>query len=166
VNPVECSGGGQRRRRDLAAHGARWYAAPVPKPSMPETPPVNPTLLIAVAAGGAVGAIARFTVTSAVPRWLGHGFPWGTVVVNIVGSFLMGLLIDIMARRWSAPPEARVFLVTGLLGAFTTFSTFSLDVVTLFERGSMMAAGAYVAGSVVVGVLALFLGMWLGRAFF
>jgi len=129
-------------------------------------PPVNPTLLIAVAAGGAVGAIARFTVTSAVPRWLGHGLPWGTFVVNIVGSFLMGLLVDIMARRWSAPPEARVFLVTGVLGAFTTFSTFSLDVVTLFERGAMMAAGAYVAGSVAVGVLALFLGMWLGRALF
>nr|WP_246152261.1 fluoride efflux transporter CrcB [Roseospira navarrensis] len=120
-------------------------------------------MLIAVAAGGAVGAIARYTVTSAVPRWLGHGFPWGTVVVNVAGSLLMGLLIDIMARRWSAPPEARVFLVTGVLGAFTTFSTFSLDVVTLYERGALMAAALYVAGSVIAGVLALFAGMWLGR---
>jgi CrcB protein len=121
-------------------------------------------MLIAVAAGGAAGAIARYLVTSAVPRWLGHGFPWGTVIVNVAGSLLMGLLIDVMARRWSAPPEARVFLVTGLLGAFTTFSTFSLDVVTLYERGALAAAAAYVVGSVVVGVLALFGGMWLGRA--
>lgn len=127
---------------------------------------MTPSILIAVAAGGAVGAIARYSVTAAVPRWLGHGFPWGTVIVNILGSLLMGLLIDIMARRWSAPPEARVFLVTGLLGAFTTFSTFSLDVVTLYERGALAAAAAYVVGSVVVGVLALFVGLWLGRQLF
>ncbi|MQX37002.1 fluoride efflux transporter CrcB [Roseospira navarrensis] len=148
--------------RPLAARPGRCY--PRRAPAAPTgDPPVNPTLLIAVAAGGAVGAIARYTVTSAVPRWLGHGFPWGTVVVNVAGSLLMGLLIDIMARRWSAPPEARVFLVTGVLGAFTTFSTFSLDVVTLYERGALMAAALYVAGSVIAGVLALFAGMWLGR---
>ncbi|KAA5607645.1 fluoride efflux transporter CrcB [Roseospira marina] len=125
---------------------------------------MTPSLLIAVAAGGAVGAVARYTVTSVVPRVLGHGFPWGTVVVNVVGSLIMGFLIDILARRWSAPPEARVFLVTGVLGAFTTFSTFSLDAATLYERGALMASAAYVTGSVVVGILALFLGMWLGRA--
>jgi len=125
---------------------------------------VSPSLMVAVAAGGAVGAVARYMVTSAVPRLLGHGFPWGTLVVNVVGSLLMGLLIDILARRWSAPVEARVFLVTGCLGAFTTFSTFSLDVVTLYERGALLPAALYVVGSVVAGVAALFAGLWLGRA--
>ncbi|WP_366940579.1 fluoride efflux transporter CrcB [uncultured Rhodospira sp.] len=125
---------------------------------------MSPSLMVAVAAGGAVGAVARYMVTSAVPRLLGHGFPWGTLVVNVVGSLLMGLLIDILARRWSAPVEARVFLVTGCLGAFTTFSTFSLDVVTLYERGALLPAALYVVGSVVAGVAALFAGLWLGRA--
>jgi len=125
---------------------------------------VSPSVIVAVAAGGAVGAVARYMVTSAVPRLLGHGFPWGTLVVNVVGSLLMGLLIDILARRWSAPVEARVFLVTGCLGAFTTFSTFSLDVVTLYERGALLPAALYVVGSVVAGVAALFAGLWLGRA--
>ncbi|WP_092781648.1 fluoride efflux transporter CrcB [Rhodospira trueperi] len=126
--------------------------------------PVSPSLMVAVAAGGAVGAIARYVVTSAVPRLLGHGFPWGTFVVNVLGSLLMGLLIDVMARRWSAPAEARVFLVTGCLGAFTTFSTFSLDVVTLYERGALSTMALYVVGSVLAGIMALFAGMWLGRA--
>nr|WP_221237081.1 fluoride efflux transporter CrcB [Roseospira goensis] len=123
-------------------------------------------MLFVVAAGGAVGAVARYLVTSAVPRWLGHGFPWGTLVVNIAGSLLMGLLIEVLARRWSAPVEARVFLVTGGLGAFTTFSTFSLDVVTLWERGAFGSAALYAGGSVVAGVTALLAGLWLGRALF
>ena len=127
---------------------------------------MKPALLFVVAMGGAVGALGRYLVTTSVPRYLGHGFPWGTLVVNVLGSLLMGLLIEIMARRWSAPIEARLFLVTGTLGAFTTFSTFSLDVVTLWERGQGMAALAYVLGSVCLGVLALFGGLWLGRALF
>lgn len=126
---------------------------------------MSPSLLFVVAVGGAVGAVLRFMVTSAVPRWLGHGFPWGTMVVNVVGSLLMGLLIDILARRWSAPAEARVFLVTGVLGAFTTFSTFSLDIVTLYERGALGLAAAYTLGSVTLGVAALFIGLWMGRLF-
>jgi len=124
---------------------------------------VSASLLFAVAAGGAVGALARYLVTTSAGRLLGHGFPWGTVIVNVVGSLIMGVLVDILARRWSAPPEARVFLVTGCLGAFTTFSTFSLDIVTLYERHALAEAAAYTLGSVVVGVAALFLGMWLGR---
>ena len=127
---------------------------------------MSPSLLVAVAAGGAVGALARYMVTASLPRLVGHGFPWGTVVVNVLGSLVMGVLIDLMARRWSAPAEARVFLVTGCLGAFTTFSTFSLDIVTLYERGALGAAAAYTVGSVVAGVAALFLGLWLGRTLF
>ena len=127
---------------------------------------MKPAFLFVVAMGGAVGALGRYLVTASVPRYLGHGFPWGTLVVNVLGSLLMGLLIEVMARRWSAPVEARLFLVTGTLGAFTTFSTFSLDVVTLWERGQGMAALAYVLASVCLGVLALFGGLWLGRALF
>jgi len=127
---------------------------------------VKPALLFVVAAGGAVGALGRYLVTSTVPRYLGHGFPWGTLVVNIVGSMLMGLLIEFMARRWSAPNEARLFLVTGMLGAFTTFSTFSLDVVTLWERGQSMGTLVYAVGSVGLGILALVAGLWLGRTLF
>jgi len=125
---------------------------------------VSPSLLFAVATGGAVGALARYLLTSGTGRLLGHGFPWGTLIVNVLGSLLMGFLIDLLARRWSAPAEARVFLVTGCLGAFTTFSTFSLDVVTLYERQELALAAAYAVGSVAAGVAALFLGLWLGRA--
>ncbi len=125
---------------------------------------MSPSLLFAVATGGAVGALARYLLTSGTGRLLGHGFPWGTLIVNVLGSLLMGFLIDLLARRWSAPAEARVFLVTGCLGAFTTFSTFSLDVVTLYERQELALAAAYAVGSVAAGVAALFLGLWLGRA--
>jgi len=124
---------------------------------------VKLALLFYVAMGGAVGALGRYLVTSTVPRYLGHGFPWGTLTVNVVGSLIMGLLVEVMARRWSVSPEIRLFFVTGMLGAFTTFSTFSLDVVTLWERGQEGAALGYTLGSVFLGVLALFIGLWLGR---
>ena len=121
------------------------------------------SLTLAVAAGGAIGAVARFWVTSAIGRAIGHGFPWGTLAVNVVGSLAMGMLVTVMALAWSPPQHIRAMLTVGLLGAFTTFSTFSLDVVVLAERGAWVAAALYVLGSVVLCVAGLFAGMWAMR---
>ena len=94
-------------------------------------------LVIAIALGGAVGAVARHYVGAQMLRLLGDGFPWGTLTVNVVGSFAMGALVEIMALRWNVGPELRAFMTVGILGAFTTFSTFSLDFAVLTERGAL-----------------------------
>lgn len=120
-------------------------------------------LVLAIALGGAIGAVGRHYVSVAMTLLLGHGFPWGTVVVNIAGSFLMGALIETMALVWSPTVEMRALLTVGVLGAFTTFSTFSLDVATLYERGATLQSVVYVVASVVVSILALFAGLRLMR---
>jgi len=94
---------------------------------------------------------------------LGTGFPWGTVTVNIVGSFLMGVLIHMLAVSWNVSPEMRALLTVGALGAFTTFSTFSLDVVTMYERDALLLVGVYVVVSVVASIGALLVGLRLAR---
>ena len=119
--------------------------------------------IAAIAAGGAVGAVLRHGVNIAAFKLFGDGFPWGTLTVNILGSFIMGALIVLFAHIWQPSQTVKVFLITGLLGAFTTFSTFSLDVSTLWERGDMLATAGYVIGSVVLSVGALFLAMALVR---
>ncbi|MEF2551408.1 fluoride efflux transporter CrcB [Aurantimonas sp. A2-1-M11] len=119
--------------------------------------------LLIVAAGGAVGATLRHLSGMAALRLFGAGFPWGTVVVNVLGSFLMGLFIELAGRRFDAPQEIRLLVATGCLGGFTTFSTFSLDAVVLAERGSHMLAAIYVIGSVVAAIGALFAGLALAR---
>jgi len=120
-------------------------------------------LVIAIALGGAVGAVARHYVGAQMLRLLGDGFPWGTLTVNVVGSFAMGALVEIMALRWNVGPELRAFMTVGILGAFTTFSTFSLDFAVLTERGALGLAAVYAVTSVVLSVLALFAGLWLFR---
>lgn len=120
-------------------------------------------LVLAIALGGAIGAVGRHYVSVAMTVLVGHGFPWGTLVVNIVGSFLMGVLIETMALTWSPSAEMRALLTVGVLGAFTTFSTFSLDVATLYERGTPLALAVYVAASVAISILALFAGLRLMR---
>ncbi|MCR9222211.1 MAG: fluoride efflux transporter CrcB [Alphaproteobacteria bacterium] len=121
------------------------------------------TMLIAIALGGALGALGRHFLAGWVMGAVGGGFPWGIVAVNVLGSFLMGALIEVFAR-WGAPfAEARAFLAVGLLGGFTTFSTFSLDTVLLIERGQLVQAAGYVGGSVVLAVGGLYLGMALVR---
>lgn len=117
-----------------------------------------------IALGGALGASGRFFVTTTMGRMIGHGFPWGTVVVNVVGSFIMGALISFMAIKWSTSPEMRAFLTTGILGGFTTFSAFSLDFATLIERKENLAAIGYAAGSVGLSILAVFAGLVLMRS--
>lgn len=120
--------------------------------------------LLLVAVGGAIGASLRHLSGLAAIRLLGTDFPWGTAFVNVAGSFLMGLFVEALARRYGVPNEVRLFVATGFLGGFTTFSSFSLDAVVLFERGATGLAFFYVAGSVLLGIAALFAGMALGRA--
>ncbi len=120
-------------------------------------------LVIAIALGGAVGAVGRHFVGAQMLRLLGSGFPWGTLTVNVLGSFVMGALVELMALRWSVGPELRAFMTVGILGAFTTFSTFSLDVAVLGERGDLALAGLYAVLSVALSVGGLFAGLWLFR---
>lgn len=121
-------------------------------------------IILAIAAGGAIGAVARHFVSSQITHWLGSGFPWGILIVNVAGSFAMGVLVEASALVWSPSPELRAFITVGMLGAFTTFSTFSLEVVLLYERGQMALAAGYVASSVVLAVGGLFAGLALVRA--
>ena len=123
-------------------------------------------MLLAVAVGGALGAVGRYLVMSQVGHWFGHGFPYGTLVVNILGSLIMGLLVEAWALVWSPAPEIRALLAVGFLGAFTTFSTFSLDVVVLYERDAFIAVGLYILGSVILSVTGLVAGLHIGRALF
>ena len=119
--------------------------------------------LLAVAAGGVVGAVARYLVYVATGHLLGHGFPYATLIVNVVGSFAMGVLVETMALVWSTSTEMRLFLSTGILGAFTTFSTFSLDFATLYERREFELCALYTIASFVLSVSALFAGLHLMR---
>ena len=121
-------------------------------------------LLLAIAVGGAIGAVGRHLVSARIGHWLGTGFPWGILAVNVVGALIMGLLIEAMALAWSPSPELRALLTVGVLGGFTTFSAFSLDIVLLYERGDFAAAFLYIAGSVILSVGALLVGLRLARA--
>lgn len=120
--------------------------------------------LLIVALGGAVGASLRHLTGLAALRLMGPGFPWGTLVVNVVGSFAMGVFIELLARRLEASTELRLLIATGLLGGFTTFSAFSLDAVVLWERGEAVSAVGYIAASVILAIGALFAGLSLTRS--
>ena len=122
------------------------------------------THLFLVAAGGAIGACLRHLSGLGALRLLGASFPWGTLFVNVFGSLLMGLFIAWLAKRSGSSSELRMFFATGVLGGFTTFSAFSLDVADLFERGAMSLAFMYVLASVLLSVSAVFAGLWMGRA--
>jgi CrcB protein len=119
--------------------------------------------LVLVAAGGAVGAGLRHLVNLATLRLFGSGFPWGTLTVNVVGSFAMGLFMAWLLRRTGSSAELRLLVATGLFGGFTTFSAFSLDFAVLYERGALMQAFSYVAASVLLSIGALFVGLWVAR---
>jgi CrcB protein len=119
--------------------------------------------MLAVAAGGVVGALARYGVYVATGHWLGHGFPYATLIVNLVGSFAMGVLIETMALVWNTSNEMRLFLAVGVLGSFTTFSTFSLDFVVLYERRDWWLSALYASASVILSIGALFAGLQLMR---
>jgi fluoride exporter len=119
--------------------------------------------ILAVALGGVIGAVARYLVYVAAGHLLGTGFPYGTLIVNVVGSFAMGVLVETMALVWSTSTEMRLFLATGILGAFTTFSSFSLDFAVLFERKDFVLCVVYTIASFALSVGALFAGLHLMR---
>jgi fluoride exporter len=123
----------------------------------------SPAMLLAVAAGGAAGSVARFVTMSAIGHWFGAAFPYGTLAVNVVGSLVMGVLVEWWALAWSPAQELRALLAVGVLGGFTTFSSFSLDLVVLVQRGEMVVAALYMVVSVVFSVGALFAGLFLVR---
>jgi fluoride exporter len=114
--------------------------------------------------GGGIGSALRYGVNIGSARLLGTAWPWGTLTVNVVGSLVMGLLAAAFIARGPTSEPWLLFLATGLLGGFTTFSAFSLDAALLIERQQWMSAGVYVAVSVLASIGALFLGLWLTRA--
>jgi fluoride exporter len=120
--------------------------------------------ILAVALGGSAGSVARYLVGIAAGRLFGMSFPWGTLIINVVGSFALGALAEAFALRWDASPAVRVFLTVGICGGFTTFSTFSLDTVYLMNRGEMVLAAAYVVASVILSIGGLFAGLHGVRA--
>jgi CrcB protein len=115
--------------------------------------------------GGGVGAALRHGVNLAAARLLGTGFPFGTLTVNVLGSLVMGLMVAWFAFEGSPSQHWRLFLTTGMLGGFTTFSTFSLDTALLYERGELGLAAFYVVVSVVAGLTGLFGGLAVIRSF-
>ncbi|MFL6787400.1 MAG: fluoride efflux transporter CrcB [Sphingomicrobium sp.] len=112
--------------------------------------------------GGGMGAAARHAINRAGLALLGPGFPWWTLAVNVTGSFAIGLLAGLFGAMETGH-NARLFLITGFLGGFTTFSAFSLDALTLWERGAPIQAGMYILGSVVLSLLAAAVGLMLSR---
>ena len=121
-------------------------------------------LLLLAVSGGALGAGARQLVNVGFGSWSDGGFPWATLTVNVVGCFLMGVLIETLALRFGGSLELRTFLATGILGGFTTFSAFSMDFAHLAQRGDLALGLVYVAASVLLSIAAVFAGLAITRA--
>jgi CrcB protein len=119
--------------------------------------------ILYIAAGGAAGAVLRYLVSTGVHQWLGRGFPYGTLVVNVSGSLVMGLLYILLIERTDAGLAWRAGLIIGLLGAFTTFSTFSIETLNLIESGEQMKAAFNILFSVSLCLLGCWAGIVLGR---
>ncbi|MBI1682681.1 fluoride efflux transporter CrcB [Caulobacter hibisci] len=125
------------------------------------------TKVLLVAVGGAAGSVARYLVGAAALRWIGPGWPWGTMTVNLVGGFLMGMLTGWLALKATGEQETlRVFLGVGVLGGFTTFSAFSLDTALMIEKRAYGQAFSYTAASAILALAALFAGLYLARRMF
>ncbi len=124
---------------------------------------VNWIFILAVALGGALGSVTRYLVGIGVGKLFGTDFPWGKLIINITGSFVIGLFAGLFATRWNLPQAARIFLIVGFCGGYTTFSTFSLDSFYLIERGEFAATAAYMVASALLSVGALIGAMHLVR---
>ncbi|WP_306253639.1 fluoride efflux transporter CrcB [Parvularcula sp. IMCC14364] len=122
------------------------------------------TLWLAVAAGGSIGATMRYAVSLISARAIGVAFPWNTLFVNITGSFAMGVLTAWLLSKNPESENLKAFWAIGVLGAFTTFSAFSLDIVNMVERKAYAAAGGYLMASVMMSITALVCGLIIGRA--
>ena len=118
------------------------------------------SIYLAIAAGGSLGAMARYWLSGATYQWLGQQFPYGTLAVNLVGSLAMGFLSVLLVHRFSVSDEIRIGLLAGFLGSFTTFSTFAMDSLHLAGNGAMLKACGYIAASVLLCVA----GAWAGLA--
>lgn len=122
-------------------------------------------MILSISAGAVIGALSRHYMMIGIERLLGTTFPWGTLLINVLGSLLMGILLELLALKFSLTQEMRALLTVGILGSFTTFSTFSLDAALLIQRGDFTSAIAYALASVVIGIGALFVGIHLVRLF-
>jgi CrcB protein len=116
---------------------------------------MTPQFILAVAAGGALGSVVRYLVGIGSGRLFGTDFPWGTLIINVTGSFLIGAFVGLSAAKWDLSQTMRIFLTVGVCGGYTTFSTFSLDAYYLIERGQTLASSAYMIASVALSVGAL-----------
>ena len=121
--------------------------------------------IIAVGIGGFFGAISRFWLSNQMYVWLGRDFVWGTLTVNALGSFLIGLLTMLMIDKVHLALEWRALLIVGFIGAFTTFSTFAFETVLYFQQGLFEKALVNIAGNVVLSIAMVGLGLWIGRQF-
>jgi len=122
-------------------------------------------MVFAVGVGGGLGALARYYIAGVIQSAT-TSFPWGIFVVNISGGLLMGLIVEAGALKLNLSPDLRAFLTVGILGGYTTFSTFSLDSVLLLQKGQYAQAAFYIVGSVVLSILALIAGLWIVRAIY
>ncbi|MFD2228662.1 fluoride efflux transporter CrcB [Alkalimarinus sediminis] len=119
--------------------------------------------VIAIALGGAFGALSRYFLIGLVTDWLGRGFPFGTLLVNVLGSFLIGILYVLIVLKMHVSPELKSILVVGFLGAFTTFSTFSLEAFIMISQGLLLSAVTYILSSVILCILAVWAGISLAK---
>jgi CrcB protein len=125
----------------------------------------NSLTWFAVAAGGAIGSLARFWLTAAMTALTGPRFPFGTLLINVLGSFVIGLVagLTLTPARMGLHPDFRIFLMVGICGGFTTFSSFSLQTLELIQTGDVVPAALYAVGSVLLCLTAVWLGWFLGR---
>lgn len=162
--------------QELRAHPARLSTEGVPEAELAHVPgdvPLSPlrpvwrerlTTIAAVSAGGFLGANARYLVGLWAAARFGAAFPWGTLLINVSGSFVLGFYLTLVTERFSGRSTTRLFLATGFLGAYTTFSTLSYEVVLLAAEGAPAQALAYVAGSLMLGLAAAVAGMLSAHA--
>lgn len=118
---------------------------------------------IAIALGGALGALSRYLLSLKMYTWLGRDFPWGTLTVNVLGSFLMGLLAIFFTSRMPVDDSIRNGVLIGYLGALTTYSTFAMDKLQLLQQGEYIKAGSYMLASTIVCLLAVIAGVFLAK---
>lgn len=117
------------------------------------------TTVFAIAGGGAIGAVMRYGINHWITQMTSSDFPFGIMICNILGSFIMGVMVASFSHFWDAPQSIKLFFMTGILGAFTTFSAFSLDTIKLIENGLITQAAIYVIGSVLLAIIGLALGL-------
>ncbi|MCC6877202.1 MAG: fluoride efflux transporter CrcB [Sandaracinaceae bacterium] len=120
--------------------------------------------IVMIGLGGAAGSVLRYLLSLGATRWLGTTLPWGTLAANVIGSFALGVLMELSGERRIAGVQARLVLGTGVLGGFTTYSSFNLETLRLFEQGAVVRGGAYLFATVLVCMLAGFAGIALARA--